>query len=459
MSRHYDIPVRINQTYTARIIDYTHEALGVAKIDGYPIFIKGAMIGELIEFCVIATGKSFSRGVIEQIIEKSTERVMPGDDPMIDSGAMDIGHMTYRAQLAFKTNQVKNTLSKIAGLDPKAVQDTIGMDDPFEYRNKAQVPVRSDKNGRLYTGFFKKQQHTVVPLKRFQLHDAMIDTVIDGTLRILERYSLTGYDPVYHTGDIRHLVVRRGHYTGQLMIVIVTNRTDLPHQAAISSDIQQQFPSVVSVIHNINTRKTNVILGSDANVLYGTGHYCDQLVDLTFQISHRSFLQVNTKQTEVMYRIARDYATLEEDDIVVDAYSGIGTLTLYLAQQAAHVYGVECVQDATENARENARCNQIENVSFVTRDAGEWIQAHVAHRNPIDVLVVDPPRKGLSQPFIQSVIQATPKRIVYISCNPSTLARDLKAFTQQDYTIKKVQPIDMFPQTHHVECVVLMSRK
>ena len=454
-----NIPVKKNKQYTEKIIDYTHEGLGVAKVDGYPIFIEEAMVDELVTFKVVKTGKNFGFGIVKDILEANKERVDPIGKVYSQTGTMDLQHMSYAAQLAFKKERVQEAIRKIGHIEDVDVKDTIGMNFPYEYRNKAQVPLREDGYGNLYTGFFRKRSHDVVPIDNFVIQHPAIDEAIITVRNILEEFGIRGYDEENHRGDIKHILVRRGQFTKEVMITLVSRTKNLRYKEEITKRIVDEVPNVVSVVRNINIKRTNVILGRDFEVLYGEDAYTDTLFNLTFKISHQSFFQVNSIQTEKLYQTAIDYADLSRNDIVIDAYSGIGTMTLVAAQKARQVYGIEVVKSAVKNAKENAKLNNIDNVTFEVGKAEEWMVNQAKKGLEIDVMIVDPPRKGLDKTFINAALETSPKRIVYVSCNPSTLARDLKLFTEGGYELKKVQPVDMFPQTYHVETTTLLEKK
>lgn len=450
-------PVQKNESLQGEVVDLTHEGLGVVKVDQYPLFVEGALTGETIQFKVIKVGKKFGFGRLEKILTESPHRVEIVDKVYAQTGTMSLQHLTYEAQLAFKKEQVEKVLSKIAKLPEVEVNDVIGMDYPYGYRNKAQVPVRKI-DGRLTTGFFRKNSHDLIPLEDFVIQDPEIDQVIVAVRDIMRKYHVKPYNETEHKGWLRHIIVRRGHFTGEVMVILVTNSDEFHRQEEIVKAIQQAVPDMVSLIQNINTKKTNVILGKESRVLVGEDRYQDSLLGMTFNISHQSFYQVNAVQTEKLYQTAVDYAELTGEETVIDAYCGIGTMTLALAQKAKHVYGMEIVKPAIDNAKENAKLNAIENVSFEVGPAEEIIVDWSEKGKQVDVVVVDPPRKGLAPEFIEAVLTMKPEKMVYVSCNPSTLARDLKLLNEGGYEVKKVQPVDMFPQTTHVECVVLMSR-
>ncbi|WP_161878722.1 23S rRNA (uracil(1939)-C(5))-methyltransferase RlmD [Alkalibacterium sp. MB6] len=451
-------PVQKNDQLEGEVVDLTHEGLGVVKVDQYPLFVEGALTGETIQYKVIKTGKKFGFGRLEKVIEASPNRVDIVDKVYAQTGTMSLQHLTYDAQLAFKKEQVEKVLTKIAKLPDVKVNDVIGMDNPYGYRNKAQVPVRKI-DGRLTTGFFRKNSHDLIPLEDFVIQDPKIDEAIVKVRDIMRRYHVKPYDEIDHKGWLRHIIVRRGYYTQQLMLVLVTTTSDFHRQDEIIEAIKKELPELVSIIQNINSEKTNVILGDESTVLFGTDAYQDQLLGFTFTISHQSFYQVNPLQTEKLYQTAVEYAGLTGEETVIDAYSGIGTMTLALAKEAKHVYGMEIVEPAVKNAKENAELNGVTNVSFETGPAEDIIVAWAKEGRHVDTIVVDPPRKGLASEFIEAVLTMKPQKMIYVSCNPSTLARDLKLLNEGGYDVKRVQPIDMFPQTTHVETVCLLTRK
>lgn len=456
-NKNTEFPVKENAQYQVEITDLSHQGLGVAHIDGYPLFIENALPGEKVNVLITHTGRRMGHGKTIEFLQKSPERVEIVDEIHTQSGTMPLQHLTYEKQLKFKQNQVKKLLSKVGRLHDVLVHETIGMDNPYAYRNKAQIPVR-EIDGQLTTGFYKKGTHDLIPMEDFVIQDTKIDEAIVIVRDILRKHHLSAYDEINHTGDIRHVIVRRGHYTGEIMIVLVTRTFSLPNAQAIIDGILSAIPEVVSIVQNINSEKTNVILGTQAMVLFGKDYYTDELKNHTFNISHQSFYQVNSEQTEKLYSVAVDYAKLTGEEIVVDAYSGIGTMTLSLAEKAKKVYGVEIVPQAIANAKTNAKENNIENVTFEIADAGEWLVKKAKEGFKVDVVVVDPPRKGLAPEFIEAVLQMKPERMVYVSCNPNTLARDLKLLSEGGFEVEEVQPVDMFPQTYHIETVVALKR-
>lgn len=373
------------------------------------------------------------------------------------SGIADLGHLSYPEQLKFKTKQVKDSLYKIAGIADVEVAETLGMEHPVKYRNKAQVPVRR-VNGVLETGFFRKNSHNLMPLEDFFIQDPVIDQVVVALRDLLRRFDLKPYDEKEQSGLIRNLVVRRGHYSGQIMVVLVTTRPKVFRVDQLIEQVIKQFPEIVSVMQNINDQNTNAIFGKEWRTLYGQDYITDQMLGNDFQIAGLAFYQVNTEMAEKLYQTAIDFAELKKDDVVIDAYSGIGTIGLSVAKHVKEVYGVELIPEAVENSKKNAQLNNISNAHYVCDTAENAMKNWLKDGIQPTVILVDPPRKGLTESFIKASAQTGADRIAYISCNVATMARDIKLYQELGYELKKVQPVDLFPQTHHVETVALLSK-
>lgn len=446
-----------NDYYTAQVNDLTSQGAGVVKIDDYPFFVDGVLPGETVTFKITKVGKKFGFGRLTEIVEASTDRVELTDPIGGQIGTMTLQHLAYPAQLRYKQSVVENAFQRIGHFTDVTVRETLGMENPWQYRNKAQIPVRAIQ-GQLETGFFRKNSHNIVPVENFHIQHPEIDHAIVVVRDVLREAGAVPYDETHHNGDVRHIVVKRGHYTGELMIVIVNNKSRLKNETAIVDAIVQRLPEVVSISININTEDTNVILGRRNRLLYGKEYIEDQLLDMTFRISANSFYQVNTPQAEVLYQTAIEAAGLDGTETVLDAYSGIGTLSLALAKHAKHVYGMEVVPEAVEMAEQNAKLNNVTNVTFelgkVEDSLPKWNEAGIN----FDVALVDPPRKGLDETFIEALIEQSPERIVYVSCNPGTCARDCRILADAGYQIEWVQPVDMFGQTPHVEAVTLLVK-
>jgi len=446
-----------NDVIEVEIVDLSHEGAGVAKTEGLVFFVENALPGELIRMRVLKVNKKIGFGKVEEFLRISDQRNENLDMSYLRTGIADLGHLNYPAQLDFKRKQVKDSLYKIAGLSDVEVAPTLGMEQPLRYRNKAQVPVRL-VNGQLETGFFRKNSHDLLPIEDFYIQDPVIDQVILFTRDLLRRFDLKPYDEQEKTGLIRNLVVRRGHYSGEIMVILVTTRPKIFRVEQLMECLTEAFPAIKSIMQNINDQPGNAIFGKDWRTLYGQNYITDQMLGNDFQIAAPAFYQVNTEMAEKLYQTAIDFSELTADDVVLDAYSGIGTIGLSVAKHVKQVYGVEVIPEAVENSRKNAAINGITNASYVCASAEEAIQNWLKEGIQADVILVDPPRKGLTESFIKASVSMEPKKITYISCNVATMARDIKLYQELGYELKKVQPVDLFPQTHHVECVALLVK-
>ena len=446
-----------NDIVEVEIVDLTHEGAGVAKVDGFVFFVDNALPGEVIKMRVLKLKKNIGFGKVEEYVTLSPNRNQDIDATYLRSGIADFGHMTYEEQLKFKRKQVVDNLYKTAGISDVEVAETLGMETPYAYRNKAQVPVRRVK-GQLETGFYRKNSHDLIPIEDFLIQDKEIDKLIVFVRDLLRRYDLKPYDEKEQTGLIRHLVVRRGHYSGQMMLVFVTTRPKIFRIDQIIAKITEAFPNVVSIIQNINDKNTNAIFGKEFRTLYGQDTITDSMLGNDYEISAQSFYQVNTEMAEKLYQTAIDFSDLNSDSIVIDAYSGIGTIGLSFAKQVKEVYGVEVIETAVEDAKKNAERNGITNAHYVADSAENAMAKWSKDGIKPDVIIVDPPRKGLTESFIKASVAMKPEKITYVSCNPATMARDIKLYQELGYELKKVQPVDLFPQTHHVETVALLSK-
>lgn len=446
-----------NDIVEVEIVDLTHEGAGVAKVDGLVFFVENALPSEKILMRVLKVNKKIGFGKVEKYLVQSPHRKQDLDLAYLRSGIADLGHLSYPEQLKFKTKQVKDSLYKIAGIADVEVAETLGMEHPVKYRNKAQVPVRR-VNGVLETGFFRKNSHNLMPLEDFFIQDPVIDQVVVALRDLLRRFDLKPYDEKEQSGLIRNLVVRRGHYSGQIMVVLVTTRPKVFRVDQLIEQVIKQFPEIVSVMQNINDQNTNAIFGKEWRTLYGQDYITDQMLGNDFQIAGPAFYQVNTEMAEKLYQTAIDFAELKKDDVVIDAYSGIGTIGLSVAKHVKEVYGVELIPEAVENSKKNAQLNNISNAHYVCDTAENAMKNWLKDGIQPTVILVDPPRKGLTESFIKASAQTGADRIAYISCNVATMARDIKLYQELGYELKKVQPVDLFPQTHHVETVALLSK-
>lgn len=451
-------PVQKNETVELVFEDLTHEGSGVGKVNGYPIFVPYALPGEQSLVKVLKVKKNYGYGKLEKIEKESSERVEPPCNVFYQCGGCQLQHMNYSFQLKMKQKQVKDVLRKIGHIEDIPVHPTIGMDDPWRYRNKVQIPV-GEIDGKLATGFYQRRSHHIIKMDTCVIQDEMNDRMVEAVRRIADKYGVKPYDEKSHRGTLRHIMVRTGEQTGDVMVVLVTRTNELPYQKEIINELKQTYPNIKSIVQNINKEKTNVILGRKTNILWGEEYIHDFIGDIKFAISAKSFYQVNPTQTKKLYDKALEYANLSGDETVIDAYCGIGTISLFLAQKAKKVYGVEVVREAIDDAKKNAKLNHMDNVEFFVGEAEKVMPWWKAQGLKPDVIVVDPPRKGCEESLLKTMIEMNPKRIVYVSCNPSTLARDLNILEQAGYHTKEVQPVDMFPQTGHVECVALIELK
>lgn len=450
------LPVHKNERREATVEDLTYQGNGVVKVDHYPIFVPNALPGEIISLEITKVTKNFAWGRVLEWHQKSPDRVDLADKRYLQTGIAPLGHLAYPDQLAFKQKLISDLLQK-AHLDLE-VAPTLGMDNPTHYRNKAQVPVKWQR-GQLMTGFYKRGSHDLVPIEDFYIQDPVIDQTILAVRDIARKYRLTAYDEEKDRGCLRTIMVRRGYYSHQVMVVLVTRTRDLPHAADISREIQAAVPELTSLVQNVNAKRTNKLLGDENHVLWGQATIEDQLLGIDFKISPLSFYQVNPQQTERLYQLAIDQAELDGSQTVIDAYCGIGTISLAVAKHAKKVYGVEIVPAAIEDAKQNAALNGINNAEFVVGKAEDQMAKWQAQGLKPDVLIVDPPRKGLAESLIEAAGKMAPKKIVYVSCNPATLVRDIERFAEVGYHVTKpIQPVDQFPQTTHVESVTVLER-
>lgn len=459
MTNNTPLPLHKNDYVDLYIDDLSHEGLGVGKLNGYTLFVKDALPGEKVKVKVTKTKKRFGFARLMEIYEESPHRLEPPCPIYTQCGGCQLQHLSYEGQLRFKEQQVRSQLAKIGGLDLNQVivHPTIGMSEPWRYRNKAQVPI-GEQEGGLIGGFYKQGTHEIVEMQECLIQHEQNDQLVQRVKEIAYKHGVSAYNEQQQRGLLRHVVVKYGFFTQECMLVFILNGTELPHEEAIVQQIRAEFPQVKSIVKNINKKKTNVIFGEQTSLIWGEEYIYDYIGSLKFAISARSFFQVNPVQTKVLYEKALEYASLQGDETVIDAYCGIGTISLFLAQQAKQVLGVEIVAEAIADAKRNAKLNGIENVDFAVGEAEKIIPWWKAQGITADVMVVDPPRKGCDEALLQTMIEMKPKRIVYVSCNPATLARDLKILEAGGYATKEVQPVDMFPHTGHCEAVVLMSR-
>jgi 23S rRNA (uracil1939-C5)-methyltransferase len=451
--------VEKNQHYQVEITDMTTSGEGVGKVETFTLFIPDVVPGDVIEAKVLKVKKNFGYAKCVKIVTPSPDRTTPLCEVATTCGGCQLQHISYPAQLAWKTKKVAENLKRIGGLTDIEVLPTLGMSDPTYYRNKAQYPLRKTDE-TIQIGFFARRSHRIVASSHCVIQDARNEKIMEVVRDFLETYAISIYDETTHAGLVRHLVTKTAYFSREIMVCLVINGKTLPHAEILVKNLKQALPEVVSIFLSHHQQPDNVVLGKEMTLLDGKPFIVDQIGDLKFQIAPLSFFQVNPLQTKVLYDKVLEFANLNADEIVWDAYCGIGSISLFLAQHAKHVYGVEIVPEAIENAKANAKLNGLINTTFYTGKAEEVIpQLYQTQGIKADTIVVDPPRKGCDINLLETILKMSPAKVVYVSCDPATLARDLAYLTQNGYEVKKVQPVDMFPMTHHVETVCLMSRK
>lgn len=446
------------QHYIVSIIDMGDSGEGIGKIQDFTVFVPGALIGDEVEICLTKVKKRYGHGKLIRIMQPSESRIATGCDKEAQCGGCQFQQLDYKKQLEWKRQKVENCLKRIGKLEQVVVKSTLGMAEPYHYRNKAQYPIRK-VNGRTEIGFFAAKSHQLVPVTDCLIQNPINARIIQKVKAFLEDYHISIYDDITHEGLVRHLMIKTGAKAENVMVCLVINGETLPHHEALVETLTQAFPEIKSVVLNHQMKASSVILGNRCTVIYGDETIIEQIGDLKFQVSPLAFFQVNALQTEVLYQKALEYAHLKGDEIVWDAYCGIGTISLFLAQKAKKVYGVEIIPEAIEDAKRNARLNALDNTAFYAGKAEEVIPRLYEEGVVADTIVVDPPRKGCDEKLLQTLKQMAPARIVYVSCDPATLARDLAYLTQEaGYEVKEVQPVDMFPHSSHVECCVSLKK-
>lgn len=446
---------------TLTIDDIGTNGEGIGRTEGITLFIKDALPGDMVRAKIMKMKKTYGYARLMEILKESTMRTTPPCPEHKRCGGCQIQALSYGSQLKFKENKVRNNLKHIGGFENPKVLPTLGMQEPYRYRNKAQFPVGYDKEGNLVAGFFASRTHNIIPVQDCLLGKEGNGRILSLILDTMKAYGVSAYDEKTRKGCVRHILIRYGEKTGEWMVCFVINGKKLPHAESFI-EVLKDLPGMTSITVNINETRGNVILGEETYTLYGQGYITDYIGTISFQISPQSFYQVNPVQTEVLYNKALEYANLTGEETVWDLYCGIGTISLFLAQKAKKVYGVEIVPQAIADAKENALRNHISNAEFFVGKAEEVYPAYCAAHGEearAEVIVVDPPRKGCEEALLAMMCEMEPQRIVYVSCDSATLARDLKYLCSHGYDLVEVQPVDQFGHTVHVETVVLMSMK
>lgn len=451
-----------NDIVQLEITDLGTDGEGIGKIEGYTLFVKDAIIGDFVEAKIMKAKKSYAYAKLEKVITPSLFRIEPKCQFAKSCGGCQLQAMSYEKQLDFKNQKVKNNLIRIGGFSEELIssvmESPIGMEQPFHYRNKAQFPFGYDKEGNIITGFYAGRTHSIISNTDCALGVAENQTILHAILDYMKECHVTAYRESEGTGLVRHVLIRKGFSTGQLMVCLVINGKKLP-QADVLVERLIEIEGMTSISYSVNMERTNVIMGLEIHNLWGEERIEDTIGGLVFTISPLSFFQVNPTQTERIYAKALAYADLQGDETVWDLYCGIGTISLFLAQKAGKVYGVEIIPEAIADAKQNAIRNQISNAEFYVGKAEEVLPEKYEKENIYaDVIVVDPPRKGCDEACLSTMIKMQPKKIVYVSCDSATLARDLKYLAERGYKLRKVCAVDNFPQSSHVETVVLLER-
>lgn len=479
--------IKKNDKFVITIEDMSEDGAGIGKLDGYIWFVKDALIGDVIEASAMKMKKNYGFARLVRVIEAAPGRVEAKCPVARSCGGCQMQELSYAEQLKFKERKVYNHLKRIGGLEhlylpgempdhlagdtsamctendtqktPIEMEPIIGMEHPWRYRNKAQFPIGTDKNGNPIAGFYAGRTHSLIPVPELDCllgceeNQKLLGIVLD----FMKEFGVSAYDEGTHRGLVRHVLLRKGFASGELMVCLVINGNKLPHAETFVERMKEA--GVASVSLSVNKEKTNVIMGLEIINLYGPGYITDKIGNIEYRISPLSFYQVNPVQTEKLYGTALEFADLSGGETVWDLYCGIGTISSFLAQKAGKVYGVEIIPEAIDDARANAERNGIKNVEFFVGKAEEVLPEQY-EKNQIyaDVIVVDPPRKGCDSVCLDTILKMAPKKVVYVSCDSSTLARDVKYLCENGYEVKRVRPVDMFPMSGHVECVTLLQR-
>ena len=450
--------IKKNEEYIVDIIDYGMSGEGIAKIENFTIFIPNAMKGEKIKIIIVKVLKSYGYGKIVEIIEKSKYRVEADCATYKRCGGCTLRHIDYEETLNIKQNMVQNLFDKTFKVNKIEVEKVIGMGNPYHYRNKAQYPVGINKDGEPVIGIFAERTHEIIEMKECLIQNPLSEKIAFSIYKFMKEHNIPAYNEETLEGLVRHIVIKVGIRTHEIMCILVINGTKIPKEQELVEMLVKSY-NVNTIVKNINKENTNVILGKENIVIHGDGYIYDILGDYTFKISPLSFYQVNPVQAEVLYNTAIEMADLNKNDVLFDLYCGIGTIGIFASKFVKKVYGIEIVEDAIKDAKENAKINNVDNIEFYSGDV-EKVFSNLMEKKQIypDAIIVDPPRKGLDNKTIENILAVEPNKVVYISCNPATMVRDLKLL-EEKYEIKNVIPVDMFPFTSHVECVAVMQLK
>lgn len=453
-----NIPVEKNKEYEVEIVDNGYEGEGIAKIDDFTIFVNGTIKGEICKILIVKVNKSFAFGKLIEVVKKSENRVEADCITYKRCGGCNLRHIKYEETLRIKKEIVQNLINK--NLNNKIdVNDVIGMEEPYYYRNKLQYPVGKNKDGIPVMGVFANRTHEIIPTKECLIQNKKAQEVANTIFSFIKENNIPIYDEKTRKDGIRHIIIKIGVSTNEIMCVIVTSQNNIKNEKELVNIIKNKYSEVKTIVKNINDKNTNVILGDRNIILYGDGYILDKLDKYKFKISTKSFYQINPIQTEKLYKKAIEFANLDKEDVLCDLYCGIGTIGIFTSNKVKKVYGIEIVEEAIEMAKENAKLNNVDNIEFIAGDV------EVAFKKLLEedevkptAIIVDPPRSGLDNVTISKILETEVEKLIYVSCNPATLVRDIKLL-EEKYVVKEIQPVDMFPYTSHVECVVAMILK
>lgn len=448
-----------NDQVEITIEDIGSEGEGIGKYEGYTLFVKDTAMGDRALVQITKTGKTYGYARLVRLLQPSPFRVEPRCPIAAKCGGCQLQHIDYKKQLEYKENKVRNCLERIGGFTDIPMEPICGMEEPYYYRNKSQFPVGRNKDGQLAIGFYAGRTHSIIDTRHCYIGARVNEEILSVIRAFIEKYRIEPYDEETHKGLLRHILTRVGYSTGEIMVCLVVTAAQLPHKEELVRELRQ-IEGMKSICLNVNKEKTNVILGDRVVPLWGETYITDRIGSVQYRISPLSFYQVNPVQTRKLYDLALDYAGLKGNEVVWDLYCGIGTISLFLAQKAKMVYGVEIIPQAIEDAKRNAELNGIKNAEFFVGAAEEVMPKKYKEESiKADIIVVDPPRKGCEQSLLDTILAMAPKRVVYVSCDPATLARDLKYLCEKDYRLEKVRAVDQFGHSVHVETCVLLTRK
>lgn len=450
--------VEKNKEYIVDIIDNGFEGEGIAKIDNFTIFIPNVIKGEKCKILIVKVTKSYAYGKLLELLKESSKRKELDCTTYKRCGGCALRHIDYNYTLKMKQAMVQNLVDKML-IKPIEVEETIGMAQPYHYRNKLQYPVGKDKTGKIVMGVFAKRTHEIIQIEQCLIQNKEAEDIAKFILEFIKENNIPVYDENTQKGQVRHIVIKIGIKTNEVMCIIVTNEESIKKEQELVEKLTSKFKNIKTVIKNINNINTNVILGNTNIILYGEGSITDKLGEYKFKISPMSFYQTNPIQTEVLYNKAIEGAQLNKEDIVCDLYCGIGTIGIFASKYVKHVYGIEIIKEAIEMAKENARMNNISNIDFVAGDVEEVFDVMIREKEITPTAIfVDPPRKGLDNNTINTILKLETPKVIYISCNPATMARDLSKL-EEKYKVEKIQPVDMFPYTSHIETISVLELK